>query len=781
MADFDRTFGDQYAVVRELGGGGMSRVFLATDTALGREIVLKYLSPEICVGLSEERFRNETRVIAKLQHPYIVPLLTAGVADNCPFYTMPYVAGESLRERIERDGALPVQMVMSVMRDVAEALCYAHERGVVHRDIKPANILLTGDHAVVTDFGVAKALSDATQPGEGLTTVGSIVGTPAYMAPEQASADPFVDHRADIYALGTVAYEMLAGRPVFHADSPRRLMAAHLTQPVEPLARHRADIPPGLAAIVMKCLEKDPTLRYQSAREVMAALDSVARPRAEATSPGARIARSKKAWLAAAILVVLLAAAALLLQPRGASARQSRLLVLPFDNLGPAADLYFAEGLADEITNRLAQLGSVEVIGRGSGARLKREGRTAQQIGDELGADYVLDGSVRWARTGTDSSRVRVTPALIRTSTGAQVWGEPYEAVLAQVFTLQANIAEQVASALKLKLEPRDVAALRVASTTDLGAFDAYLWGRHYWKQRTPESLFRAIAEFEKAIALDPKFARAHAGLGDTYAVLPVFSDSITPLESYARGAAASRRALELDPALAEAHAGLGESLYYQHDWAGAYKSLTRALELDPAYASAHQWLGELLTAVGRFDDGVVSAERATRLEPAMPVMVWMHGYALYAAGRHADAEAAFMRAHRLVPEASVPRAQLAMLYSYTGRPAEAVPYFAVTQMSPAEARAFAFIRTAEDTATVLRAARRAPNNYIAAAVYTRGGDFDNAFAALRRAIARRESPSVGLKSDPALKNLRGDPRYQELLRQTGLADDQLRAAGLLP
>ncbi|MEX1112985.1 MAG: serine/threonine-protein kinase, partial [Patescibacteria group bacterium] len=204
----DRSFGEQYTIVRELGGGGMSRVFLATDTHLGREIVLKYLSPEICAGLSEERFRTETRVIAKLQHPYIVPLLTAGVENNCPFYTMPYVAGESLADRIERDHALPVPLVMSVMRDVAEALCYAHERGVVHRDIKPANILLTGDHAVVTDFGVAKALSEATQPGAGLTTIGSIVGTPAYMAPEQASADPFVDHRADIYGLGAVAYEM---------------------------------------------------------------------------------------------------------------------------------------------------------------------------------------------------------------------------------------------------------------------------------------------------------------------------------------------------------------------------------------------------------------------------------------------------------------------------------------------------------------------------------------------------------------------------------------------
>jgi tetratricopeptide (TPR) repeat protein len=333
---------------------------------------------------------------------------------------------------------------------------------------------------------------------------------------------------------------------------------------------------------------------------------------------------------------------------------------------------------------------------------------------------------------------------------------------------------------LKLKLEPRDVAALRVASTSDLRAFDAYLWGRHYWKQRTPESLFRAIEEFEKAIALDPKFARAYAGLGDSYAVLPAFTDSIPALESYSRGAQASRRALELDPSLAEAHAGLGQALYYQHDWAASHAALTRALELDPAYATAHQWMGELLMTFGRFDDAVAASHRAVILEPAIPVVLWTHGYALLVARRFAESEAMLLRAHAMAPQSAIPNLQLAFLYTVTDRPAQAVPYYVAAGTPPVVGRALAHAATAADSAMLARAATQQPLRFVAAVMYARAGMADSAFAALARSIDEKESLSVFVKADPMLQSLRGHPGYQATLRRAGLADDQLREAGLI-
>src|SRR5918911_2834216 len=283
------TLGGAYRLDRELGGGGMSRVFVAEERALERRVVVKVLSPELAAGVSAERFAREVRLAPSLQQANIVPVLAAGVADGLPFYTMPFVEGQSLRARLARDGALSLTEAVGILKDVARALAYAHARGVVHRDIKPENVLLSGGAGVVTDFGIAKAITaartDGDRPAPTLTQVGTSVGTPAYMAPEQAAADPGADPRVDIYAFGVMAYELLAGRPPFHGRTSQRLLAAHMAERPEPISEWRPDTPPALAELVMRCLEKEPSARPQSAAEVLHALDAVTSGGAHAAAP----------------------------------------------------------------------------------------------------------------------------------------------------------------------------------------------------------------------------------------------------------------------------------------------------------------------------------------------------------------------------------------------------------------------------------------------------------------------------------------------------------------
>ncbi len=319
-AQLEQALGSAYAIERELGGGGMSRLFLATERALGRHVVIKVLPPDLATGVSVERFRREIGLLAARQHPLIVPLFAAGQVGDFLYYTMPFVAGESLRAKLARDGPFSVSDAVRILRDVAEALAFAHRHGVVHRDIKPENILLAQGHAVVTDFGVAKALRGGTGPGP-LTTARVALGTPAYMAPEQVAADPRTDHRADLYAFGALAYELLTGHPPFRGASPHAVLAAHVAQPPEPLTRRQPDVPPELAALVMRCLEKDPGDRPQGAEEVVRELEAVLVPSRRTASEGKAPHASRRrlvAWVAAGIVGLgLLGVAVLLVRARG--------------------------------------------------------------------------------------------------------------------------------------------------------------------------------------------------------------------------------------------------------------------------------------------------------------------------------------------------------------------------------------------------------------------------------------------------------------------------------
>ena len=767
----------------------MSRVFAATDISLDRSVVVKVLEPDLAAGVNVERFRREIQVAAKLQHAYIVPLLSAGVTGGLPYYTMPLVQGESLRAVLSSRGALPFPEVVRLMRDIAEALSYAHEHGIVHRDIKPENVLVTEYHALVTDFGVAKALSAASSESGGLTSVGVALGTPAYMAPEQATGDPLTDHRADIYALGVVAYEMLAGQRVFSERSQQATMAAHAIEKPEPIERRRANTPSALGALVMRCLEKHPADRPQTAREVLVGLDAVTSGIVPAAAiegnSEAQIPARRTSWLIPAGAMLLVLAVGLgwwLLNPREAAARQAKLVVLPFENLGNPADEYFADGLSEEVTNRLVKLPGLSIVARSSAAKYRKSGKNAQEIGRELDADYVLDGTVRWARSAGGSNTIRVTPQLMKVSTGVQIWGEPFDAVLAEVFEVQTRIAENVAQALGGRLVQADRKALKRASTTSVKANDAYMLGRFHWKQRgTPGALERAATFFQQAIDADPSFARAYSGLADTYSLFGYYQVDTTD-EPMRRAKAAAMRAIELDSTLAEGYASLAEVLFYaENDFPRVKQLLERAIMLDPGYATAHQWYGELLWSIGQPRKSILALRKAKELEPLSAVITYSLAASLWTIGDRAAAEKEYLNALAIEPRHEGAHSFLGLLYAEQGKLDKAVAQFVAIGMQ------------ASKVEPVLRglgspAARPAAIAALHSTplkdprIYAALGQLDSALAMLKRETgARARFSNTMIRAVPWFRPMKGDPRYEALLERAGVSDRQLRAMGVTP
>ncbi len=521
------SLGTAYTLSAELGGGGMSRVFVAREEALGRDVVVKVLSSEVAEGLSVERFQREIRLAAALQEPHIVPVLTSGVtALGMPYYTMPFVQGASLRDRLTR-GPLPVDEALALLRDVAQALAYAHARGVVHRDIKPENILLSSGTAVVTDFGIAKALQvsrtmdDESQDARGITRTGTSLGTPAYMAPEQAAGDPATDQRADLYAWGVVAYELLTGQHPFAArTSPQQLLRAHLTETPAAFPT-TTTVPPRIAALVHQCLAKDPDDRPTSAAAVLQQLHT-GQQRTDA--PSIRSSASRR--IAAVVAFVTLAVVATGMWWRGTTRDAATttgapapvmMAVLPFEHAGPMDQQPFTDGLTDAVTSKLASLSSLLVIDRRSAATYRGTTKPARQIGKELGVRYLLEGVVRWAKDGAGTWRAHVTPTLVDTKAGTIAWtGAPVDVTLDDPFTAQGSIATDVAQAMEVAVLPAERVQLKRRFTDNPQAYAAY--------QRADQLLQSAelmsddlnlkinqgaIREVNAAIALDSNFAEA--------------------------------------------------------------------------------------------------------------------------------------------------------------------------------------------------------------------------------------------------------------------------------
>ncbi len=634
----------RYEVERELGRGGMATVYLARDVRHRRLVAVKVLRPALSVVLGPERFLREIELTASLQHPHVLPLFDSGAADGLLYYVMPYVAGETLRARLAREPQLSEDDAVRLLCEVASALDYAHRRGVVHRDIKPANILLADGHAVVADFGIARALRGTGEEGDApgaharagiagvgpLTDAGTSPGTPGYMAPEQACGGAGVDHRADLYSLGVVAYELLAGAPPFAGRGPHQVVAAHIDEAPLRLAERAAHASPALAALVMRCLEKDPARRPQSAAELLAALESTRASSGGPPSapPDRRLRRRTRTALAAgaaAMLVVLVMLAALAAERTRGTGRGPAgppvVAVLPFENLGPPGDAYFADGLTDELTGRLALVSGLRVIAWASARQYKGTTKSPQEIARELGATYLLMGTVRLERaTRGESERVRVRPELVRAADQARVWAEPLEGRLQDVSRLQALIAERVVGPLDVALLAQERRATTARPTANVAAYDAYLRGLAGLERSARYSFAEvrraAVAELERATQLDPGFAAAYARLADAYLAEEfVVSDPATLEKAHAN----AERAWMLDSTLLESRLARAAYLMRVGDPGRAQEVVSAAAAAAPGDAETQLRLAEAETALGRPERGIPSAERAMLLDPRSP------------------------------------------------------------------------------------------------------------------------------------------------------------------
>src|SRR6266540_3175833 len=566
-----------YVIERELGRGGNAVVYLALDVKQRRRVALKMLLPELALSVRSERFLREIEIAAQLTHPHIVPLYDSGEVNGSLYYVMPYVEGESLRQRLDREPQLPLADALQIARDVADALAYAHQQGIVHRDIKPENILLEAGHAVVADFGLARALTAAA--GTTVSQAGIAMGTPAYMSPEQGAATAQLDGRSDVYSLGCVLYEMLAGPPPFTGDSAQELLARHPLEPVAPLRRLRPEIPRGVEAAVLVALAKQPAERFTDVADFAAAL---AAPETAAVLR-ARRQRTRAKWVrrvVAASAVVLLGAVAVgRWRGRAAAAGSAppSVAVLPFVNLsGDTADQYFSDGMTEELINALAQVEGLRVPGRASSFAYQGKNVPYRKIGAELGVATVLEGSIRKTSVG-----LRVSTRLVNVADGYQIWAEQYDRPLKDAVAVQEDIAGAVVATLRIKLATRGTAQLARRYTDNAGAYDLYLRGRFFWNRRDREGLQKAIDYFNRAIALDSGYALAYSGLADVYLYM-LTTNSVLREEGYRRARVAALRAVALDSQLAEAWVTLGRMRQLDWDWRGAEETYRQAIRLNP-------------------------------------------------------------------------------------------------------------------------------------------------------------------------------------------------------
>ena len=791
LSILQQVLSERYLFERELGRGGMSRVYLASDRRYEREVAIKVLDPEIATAVGAERFLREIRITAQLQHPHIVPLLESGEAAGLLYSVMPFIEGESLRDRLMARGRLASAEAVSIACGVADALDYAHRRGVIHRDIKPENILISNGLPVVADFGIARAVGLAG--GATLTGVGFPIGTAAYMSPEQATAASPVDGRSDIYSLGCVLYEMLSGRMAFSGPTLKSVLTQQLTTdpPLVPLTQ--PDVTPELVAVVRRTLAKQPEDRYGTAGELAEALRGVLATLPRLSTPVPVVSDEPSGgpgrWLVPLALIAVAAALGLALwrgRSGGESGRGSSpgpyaasVAVLPFDDLnGNQSDAYFSEGITDEIISQLAQVESLKVIARTSVMALKGTPLTLPQIAETLGVRHILEGAVR--RQG---DRVRVTAELIEAATDAHLWAASFEGNLADSFRVQEEIARKVSEQLLSSirgLRPMTAAAMPAQSA----AFDATLRGRSLLQRHDPPAIDSAIGVFQTAVAADSAYAPAWAGLATAYVnyVVYGFTGRSERYQALADGRRAAERAVVLAPELAEGHHALADAralgLAPESEVLGELRTAQRLM---PSSAEVRMAMAHALGRSRRWDQALQESQRALALDPLSTGL--RHSAIALALGakRYDLAAAEARRARALVPGDVVAQELLAYALLLSGKARDCLGsglelWTGTRAMCLQAAGRNAEAAAAADSAAAElgRGEARTVYQYAdLAAYYARQGDPGRALAWLQRMASFTPVLSYWYLESGLFDRVRGAPAFQRGLERL---EDGIRA-----
>lgn len=748
----------RYRLLEEIGRGGMGVVYRARDGHLGRDVAVKVLGASTASdGSLRKRFRQEARALSLLNHPSISTVFDFDSDDGLDFLVMELVEGQSLEERV-RGGPLAEAEVADIGAQVAAALAAAHEQGVIHRDLKPGNVIVTPKGRVkLLDFGLAILCPGALASPDtrSIDETNRLIGTLAYMSPEQLLGRE-VDERSDLFSLGVLLFEMATGRRPFDAPLSTALTNQVLHQPAPSLGTLGAKVTPSLEALIASLLEKDPKRRPESALAVEHALRTLHEPGASAVTRALRDL------------------------PPPTPGKIESLVVLPLENLSRDPEQeYFADGMTEALITNLAQIRALRVVSRTSAMQYKGVRRPLPEIARSLRVDAVVEGTV--ARVG---NRVRITAQLIEAATDRHLWAHSYERDMSDVLALQGEVASHIAEEIKVQVSREESARMAPLHRVDPEAYEAYLRGRHHWNRRTDAEIRKGIEYFKQAIAKDPLYARAHAGLAYAYDTMGTYN-FIPPAEAFAMAAPAAARALELDPSSSEAHTALGGVLFtYKWDWNGAEAELRRAIALDPNFPDAYHWYSDLLSALGRSDEALASIRRAHALEPLSLTINMSIGVCLFYARRYDETIAQQKGTLEFDPTFAPALRNLGGAYEQKGLYEEAIEtYGKAMALSPHDlsakallAHAYAVSGRREEGRRLLdeltaQSTGRYVSPYSLAAIHVGLGDTDRAFEYLEKAFELRDRGLAWIKVAPRLDPLRPDPRFSDIVRRMKLPE----------